>query len=58
MDSPGAAANNQTRTTVLMAVLTAVLLAGWSWPVFFPLRMLVVLFHECGHAFTALATGG
>ncbi len=40
--------------------LALVLLIAWFWhsPVFFPLRILVVLFHECGHGLAAVLTGG
>jgi hypothetical protein len=43
----------------LLLVITAVALA-WFWhsPLLYPLRILVVLFHELGHALTAIATGG
>jgi hypothetical protein len=43
----------------LILLVTAVALA-WFWhsPLLYPLRILVVLFHELGHALTALATGG
>jgi hypothetical protein len=43
----------------LLLLITAVALA-WFWhsPLLYPLRILVVLFHELGHAVTALATGG
>jgi hypothetical protein len=40
-------------------LVTAVVLA-WFWhnPALYPLRILVVLFHELGHAVVAIATGG
>ncbi len=43
----------------LVLLVTAVALA-WFWhsPLLYPLRILVVLFHELGHAVTAIATGG
>jgi hypothetical protein len=42
-----------------MLVATALLLA-WFWhsPLLYPLRILVVLFHELGHAAVAVVTGG
>ncbi len=43
----------------LLLLVTAVALA-WFWhtPLLYPFRILVVLFHELGHALTAVATGG
>lgn len=43
----------------LVLLVTAVALA-WFWhsPLLYPLRILVVLFHELGHAVVAMATGG
>jgi len=43
----------------LLLLVTAVALA-WFWhsPLLYPLRILVVLFHELGHAAVAVATGG
>lgn len=42
---------------VLMVLIIVVLLA-WDLPLLLPLRMLVVTFHELGHAAAALMTGG
>jgi hypothetical protein len=43
----------------LLLLVTALALA-WFWhsPLLYPLRILVVLFHELGHAAVAVATGG
>ncbi len=43
----------------VLLLVTAVALA-WFWhsPLLYPLRILVVLFHELGHALVAVATGG
>lgn len=46
------------RSAVLLLLTAAVLAWFWHNPVLFPLRILVVLFHELGHALVALATGG
>jgi len=34
------------------------LIVGWDLPILLPLRILVVVFHEAGHALMTLATGG
>lgn len=34
------------------------ILVAWDFALLLPLRILVVVFHEAGHALTALATGG
>ncbi len=39
-------------------LLAMVVLLAWETPLFWPLRLLVVVFHEAGHALVALATGG
>lgn len=41
-----------------MIALTALIYALWNTNVIWPLRVLVVLFHELSHAGMALATGG
>lgn len=38
--------------------IAAVLLFFWNSPVVWPLKILVVFFHELGHALAALVTGG
>ncbi|MBI5210118.1 MAG: M50 family metallopeptidase [Elusimicrobia bacterium] len=45
------------RAGLLAALFT---LAFWQWhaPVFYPLRILVTLFHELGHGAAAILTGG
>lgn len=49
------AENRRLLTLIGLAVVT---LALWSSPVLWPLRMLVVVFHELSHAAAAIATGG
>ncbi len=39
-------------------VLAVVIVVLWSTPVFYPLRLLVVYFHELSHGLAALLTGG
>lgn len=39
-------------------LLALVVLALWSTPVLFPLRILIVFFHELSHGLAAFATGG
>lgn len=41
-----------------LALAAAALLVAWDLPPLLPLRILVVVFHEAGHALTALLTGG
>jgi len=41
-----------------LLLLVAVVFVLWSTPVAYPLRLLVVLFHEVSHALVAIATGG
>jgi len=41
-----------------LALVAALLVVGWDLPVLLPLRLLVVVFHEAGHAIVALLTGG
>jgi len=43
---------------LLLLAAVVVAMAFWRSPILFPLRILVVLFHETGHAAAALATGG
>jgi len=54
--SPSAASD--WRATVGLLLLAVVLAAFWHSLLLFPLRILVVLFHELGHACVALITGG
>ncbi len=42
---------------LLLAILAVVVLA-WPYPALYPLKLLVVFFHECSHALMTLATGG
>ncbi len=41
-----------------ITVLALAVFALWSTPVLYPLRLLVVFFHELSHGLVALATGG
>lgn len=41
-----------------LVALGAILMVFWNSPVVWPLKILVVLFHELGHASAALLTGG
>lgn len=41
-----------------LALVGALAMLLWDTPVIWPLKILVVLFHELGHALAALATGG
>lgn len=41
-----------------LALTAAILLWFWDNPLVWPLKILVVLFHELGHALAALLTGG
>lgn len=41
-----------------MVGIAAILMFFWNNPVVWPLKILVVFFHELGHALAALATGG
>ena len=49
---------NRAQRNLAVVVLTAIVLATWSFPGFLPLRLLVVAFHELGHALAALVSGG
>ncbi len=48
------------RFAPLLALLVLVALALWLWDswALYPLKLLVVHFHECGHALATLLTGG
>ena len=41
-----------------LAAIAAVVLLAWSTPVVWPLKILVVFFHELSHGLAAIATGG
>lgn len=41
-----------------MALVAVGLVWSWNSPLLFPLKLVVVLFHELGHALMAVATGG
>ncbi|NSX55468.1 M50 family metallopeptidase [Parasulfitobacter algicola] len=41
-----------------LMLITAIVFALWSTPVVFPLKMLVVFFHEISHGLAAIFTGG
>lgn len=41
-----------------MMLVVLALVVGWDLPILLPLRILVVVFHEAGHALMTLATGG
>ena len=53
---PAADPHARRRWGLLLAAVAALLL--WDLPLLLPLRILVVVFHEAGHALTALLTGG
>ena len=44
--------------TALLIAIVAVVYALWSTPVVYPLKMLVVFFHELSHGIAAMLTGG
>jgi hypothetical protein len=46
------------RPVVALALVGAVLLFFWGSPLLWPVKIVVVLFHELGHATAAWATGG
>jgi len=46
------------RDNAALALLVAVLLVFWDAALLWPFRVLIVLFHEAGHAMMALCTGG
>ena len=43
---------------IVLAGLIAVVFLLWDYPLLYPLKLLVVFFHESSHALMALATGG
>jgi len=46
------------RTAGVLAVIALIVIAGWHTPVLYPLRLLVVFFHELSHALAGWLTGG
>jgi hypothetical protein len=46
------------RAAALLAGLIAAVVALWDTPVVYPLKILVVFFHEMSHGLTAILTGG
>jgi len=44
--------------TGILVVLVGIIYALWSTPVVYPLKMLVVFFHELSHGLAAMLTGG
>jgi len=46
------------RSAAALAVIAAVVLLAWRTPVVWPLKILVVFFHELSHGLAAIATGG
>lgn len=47
-----------TRRRLGLVIVGLVAVVAWDAPLLLPLRILVVVFHEAGHALTALLTGG
>ncbi len=54
----GAKGRSRWKAAALLLVLAVLLAWFWHSPLLYPLRILVVLFHELGHAAVAVATGG
>ena len=48
----------QLRTGLFIAITALILILFWDSPAVWPLKILVVLFHELGHALAAVLTGG
>lgn len=46
-----------TQLFYLLGIL-CLILVGWEYPLFYPLKLLVVFFHESSHALATLLTGG
>lgn len=42
----------------ILFCLLLFIIAGWQTPIFYPLKLLVVFFHESSHALATLLTGG
>ena len=55
---PVAPATHAWRPAAKLAVIAAVVLLAWGTPVVWPLKILVVFFHELSHGLAAIATGG
>ncbi|MBI5508478.1 MAG: M50 family metallopeptidase [Deltaproteobacteria bacterium] len=51
-------ANLDGKAAALLAGLTAAVVLLWGTPVVYPLKILVVLFHEMSHGLAAVLTGG
>jgi hypothetical protein len=43
---------------LLLLAFVALGIVGWSWPVFWPFKLLAVMGHETGHAIASLLAGG
>ncbi|MCB9777732.1 MAG: M50 family metallopeptidase [Alphaproteobacteria bacterium] len=56
--SPSLSQDPVLRRRLGLALAAVAIVVGWDFVLFLPLRVLVVVFHEAGHALTALATGG
>jgi hypothetical protein len=54
----GTRASSPAASWLLLLAVVVVVAVFWRSPVLFPLRILVVLFHEMGHAAAAILTGG
>ncbi len=52
------AEQEKTWSIFLLALLALAILLAWQSPILYPFRLLVVFFHEMGHAAVALLTGG
>lgn len=57
-EKPGFLANKALRSWAALLGMVVLLAFFWSSPLLFPLRILVVFFHELGHAAAAVLTGG
>jgi hypothetical protein len=43
---------------IILTVITIAVLLLWETPVIYPIKLMVILFHEIGHGFAAILTGG
>lgn len=50
--------SSRVRALLLLGVIVLATLALWDTWVTYPVQLLVVFVHECGHAFAAILTGG
>ena len=50
--------NNKQKSLLLLATILVVIYFLWPYPVLYPLKLLVVFFHESSHALMTVATGG